>query len=132
MTSECFTALLASFANEVIAIDSYQEYVDVSADLFAKLNLNNISVSCDEPALGYEKQAPYDVIVLLGSMEVMPESLKQQLKVGGRMFCILGKAPAMEAVLIERQSEDRWDDSGLFELITPSIPNAPQAEKFHF
>ena len=131
-TTGYVTALLASFANEVIAIDSYQEYVDVSADLFAKLNLNNISVSCDEPALGYEKQAPYDVIVLLGSMEVMPESLKQQLKVGGRMFCILGKAPAMEAVLIERQSEDRWDDSGLFELITPSIPNAPEAEKFHF
>ncbi len=131
-TTGYVTALLASFANEVIAIDSYQEYVDISADFFAKLNLNNITVACDEPAEGFAKQAPYDVIVILGSMEIMPESLKKQLKVGGRMFCILGKAPAMEAVLIERQGEDRWQDSGLFELITPSIPNAPEAEKFHF
>jgi protein-L-isoaspartate(D-aspartate) O-methyltransferase len=48
------------------------------------------------------------------------------------MFCILGKEPAMEAVLVERTADDRWTETGLFELLTPSIPNAPEAEKFHF
>lgn len=125
-------ALLASFANEVYAVESNDDYVEVSVGHFTKLNIHNITVSCSDPAQGLETQAPYDVIVILGSMQIMSEVLKKQMKVGGRMFCVLGQEPTMEAVLIERQSDNKWQETGLFELLTPSIPNAPEAEKFHF
>jgi len=125
-------ALLASFANEVYAVDSNTDYVDVSVKYFSKLNIHNITVSCSDPSQGLETQAPFDVIVVLGSMQVLSEVLKKQMKVGGRMFCILGQEPTMEAVLMTRQSDDQWSETGLFELLTPSIPNAPEAEKFHF
>ena len=131
-TTGYVTALLASFANEVFAIDSNADFVNLSTNLFAKLNLNNVTVSQAEMAEGLESHGPYDVIVIQGSMEVMPESIKQQMKVGGKMFCILGKEPTMEAVLFERIGDDRWEETGLFELLTPSIPNSPEAEKFHF
>jgi protein-L-isoaspartate(D-aspartate) O-methyltransferase len=131
-TTGYVTAMLASLANEVFAVDHNAGYIEESTAHFAKLNINNINCVNAEPAQGLEAQAPFDVVVVLGSMEVMSDVLKKQIKVGGRMFCILGKEPAMEAVLVERTADDRWTETGLFELLTPSIPNAPEAEKFHF
>jgi len=126
------TALLGSLANEVIAVDNNEAFVDNSVANFAKLNINNITVSCSDPAAGLESQGPYDIIVVLGSMEVLSEKLKSQMKVGGKMFCILGQKPTMEAMLIERSGNDTWSESALFSMLAPAIPNAPKAEQFHF
>ena len=126
------TALLASMAKEVFAIDSDAEFVALTTEKLATLNIENVTVDCADASQGYESQAPYDVIVILGSMQVLAESFKKQLAVGGRMFCIIGREPTMEALLINRIGENEWQEEGLFETLVSIVENTPEAEQFHF
>lgn len=125
------TALLASMADEVIAIDSNAELVATASENLAVLNINNVTVNCKD-AFEANQTAPYDVIVILGSMQLISESFKQLLKIGGRMFCIIGKEPTMEALLITRTNNNEWQEEGLFEACVPALENMPEAEQFHF
>ena len=125
------TALLASMADEVIAIDTNAELVTTASENLAALNINNVTVDCKDP-FEANQTAPYDVIVILGSMQLLSESFKQLLKVGGRMFCIIGKEPTMEALLITRTNDNEWQEEGLFEACVPALENMPEAEQFHF
>ena len=94
------TALIASMAEKVIAIDSDEEFVDLTTENLAKLNIENVTVSCTDVSQGLASQGPYKVIVVLGSMQVLSETIKKQMTVGGRMFCIIGKEPTMEALMV--------------------------------
>ena len=55
---------------------------------------------------GWPQGGPYDVIVLEGATEVVPEALSGQLKEGGRLVCVLGSAPAAKAMLYCRSGDD--------------------------
>ena len=126
------TALLASMANQVIAIDSDEQFINLAKENLAALNIKNVTFNCTDAFQGLEQEAPFDAIVVLGSMQVLSDSIKKQMAVGGRMFCILGKEPTMEALLINRLSETEWQEEGLFETIVPALENSPEAEQFHF
>jgi protein-L-isoaspartate(D-aspartate) O-methyltransferase len=83
-------------------------------------------------AQGLLANAPYDVIVFTGSTPLLNTQVERQLAVGGRMFVVVGEAPAMEATLITRISSDNFKTDVLFETCLPAIVNAPQAERFEF
>ena len=56
---------------------------------------------------GWDKGAPYDVIVISGALEVLPEAFLKQVKVGGRIAAIVGQAPVMDCNIITRTGETR-------------------------
>ena len=126
------TSLLASMADEVVAVDSDEAFAALTKENLATLNINNVTVDCGDASQGWMNGAPYDVIVVLGSMQVLPEAFNQLLKIGGRLFCIIGKEPAMEALLITRVSDNDWQETGLFETLVTALENTPEAEQFHF
>ena len=74
----------------------------------------------------------YDVIAVTGSMPVYDLRFERALRVGGRMFAVLGSAPAMEAVLIRRVDTSEWTHESLFETVIDPLINAPQAPRFVF
>ena len=57
-------------------------------------------------AAGWAPGAAYDVIVVDGATEVVPEALCKQLKDGGRLVCVLGSGPASKAMLYRRSGEE--------------------------
>jgi protein-L-isoaspartate(D-aspartate) O-methyltransferase len=126
------TALVASMAAQVVAIDTDAEFVNTTTENLATLNINNVTVDCGDCSQCWQAEAPYDVIVVLGSMQVLAEAFKQQLKIGGRIFCIIGKKPTMEALVIHRTNEDEWLEECLFETVVPALSNSLLAEQFHF
>jgi len=126
------TALLASLAASVTAVDSSEEFIAKTAENLAALNIKNVTLSCSDCMLGHQANAPYDVIVILGSMQVMADSLKDQLSTGGKMFCIIGKEPTMAALLVSQVNDTEWQEEGLFETSVPALENSPEAEQFHF
>ena len=63
----------------------------------------------------------YDVIAVTGSVHQVPESLKQALAIGGRMFIIAGRSPVMQALLITRASSNEWTTQSLFETDLPAL-----------
>ena len=76
--------------------------------------------------------AEYDVIALTGSLPRYDSRFERSLRVGGRLFAIVGTAPAMDAILIRRVATDEWTRESLFETVVQPLINAAAAQKFVF
>ncbi len=127
------TALMASLARQVYSVDIIPEFVTGAQQRLNALNLGSkVTLEVGDAAAGWEHYAPYDVIAISGSLVKVPDSFKRALKVGGRLFCIEGTAPAMTAKLITRTGEQSWEEVGLFETVVPGLINAPQGSQFTF
>jgi protein-L-isoaspartate(D-aspartate) O-methyltransferase len=100
--------------------------------ILARQGILNVSLACGDGALGWSEGAPYDVIVLTGSTPVLPDSLLQQLKVGGRLFAVVGDAPVMEGRLVTRLASNELQSVNLFETVIDPLQNAVQPQRFTF
>ena len=125
-------ALLAAKAEFVYSVEIDPELVDQARRNLQKAGVVNVSVDLGDASRGWDLYAPYDVIVVSGSMPVLPEALLRQLKIGGRLVAIVGEAPSMEARLVRRTDEDAFSSENLFETVVAPLDNAPQQEKFVF
>jgi protein-L-isoaspartate(D-aspartate) O-methyltransferase len=73
----------------------------------------------------------FDVIVVTGSLPVMDKRFHDLLKVDGRLFMVVGEAPAMEALLITRVGENEWSTESLFETELAPLVNTSAPSHFH-
>jgi len=124
------TALLASLAKQVISVDINPDMTRRASEKLAAHGITNVTLETGDGAHGWNTHAPYDVIVITGSLPILPATFKQALKVGGRLLAIVGDAPAMEVRLITRVGEMEWTEEDLFETDLPALINAPQPERF--
>ncbi|HZW23814.1 protein-L-isoaspartate O-methyltransferase [Noviherbaspirillum sp.] len=116
-------ALLSHKARHVTTVE-----IDPELKAFAEHNLSsygitNVDVVLGNGAQGWANQgtdAPYDVIVISGSLPVLPDAFLKQIKVGGRIFAIVGVPPVMNAQIITRVSDTAYDTVKVFETdVTP-------------
>ncbi|MFM1911799.1 MAG: hypothetical protein RJB18_1190 [Pseudomonadota bacterium] len=126
------TALLAMQAKHVDSVEMNAKISKQAAKNIAAQGIENVNLVVADGVHGLAANAPYDVIVFTGSTPLLNKQVERQLAVGGRMFVVVGDAPAMEATLITRISADNFKTDVLFETCLPAIVNAPQAEKFAF
>jgi protein-L-isoaspartate(D-aspartate) O-methyltransferase len=87
-------AVLSRLAKSVVALESDGTLADKAASTLAGLGYDNVSVVRGELKAGYKAGAPYDVIVVEGSVEELPEALKAQLAEGGRLVVVEGNGNA--------------------------------------
>jgi len=126
------TALLASQAQRVISLEINAELADLARANLQRANIHNAEVRCADGAQGAAAEAPFDVILLGGSVSEVPHALLAQLKVGGRLVAIVGDEPIMHALVITRTSDtnfktdEKWDDNA------PRLLNFPQPSSFKF
>jgi protein-L-isoaspartate(D-aspartate) O-methyltransferase len=59
----------------------------------------------------------YDVIAVTGSLPVYDPRFERSLRVGGRLFAVVGSAPVMDAILVRRVDEAEWIRESLFETV---------------
>ncbi len=126
------TSLLAQQAKQVISVDIISDFMTPAAKRLADLSISNTTFITGNAAQGWAEDEPYDIIAVTGSLPFLPQAFRDQLKVGGRIFAIIGQAPAMEASLITRMDEDTWSQQGIFETVVPPLLEALQPEQFHF
>lgn len=126
------TALLANLAAEVVSVEVEPELKAEAEKKLAAHGLSNVQLEQGDAAQGWQRGAPFDVIVLTGSTPVLPEALQRQLKIGGRLFAVVGEAPVMQAHLITRVGEAAWRDDVMFETEVKALRNATQPERFVF
>jgi len=124
------TALLASLGDHVYSVDINAEMTRTAGDKLADHNISNVTLETGDAARGWDAHAPYDAILITGSLPLLPASFKQALKVGGRLVAIVGDSPVMEVVLISRVGESEWAQETLFETDLPALINAPEPERF--
>lgn len=129
-------ALLAHKARFVTTVEINPALKEMAEKNLAKNSVSNVAVVLGNGAQGWvgsgSQGMPYDVIVISGSLPIVPPELLQQLKVGGRLAVIVGDAPAMSAQVITRSSENGFDTEKLFETTTPALQQATTPSHFSF
>jgi protein-L-isoaspartate(D-aspartate) O-methyltransferase len=125
-------ALMAYQAKQVTSVEIAPELKALAERNLANAGIKNVTVVEGNGASGWEAAAPYDVIVISGGLENMPESFLKQLKVGGRIVAIIGQAPAMSCVLVTRVSEAAYDTVTVFETNVKMLSGAPAVSRFTF
>ena len=128
------TALLARMAHRglVRSVDIVPEFVARAEAILKQHGINNVVLEVGDAAQGWPQGGPYDIVVLTGSVPVLPAAFLAALKVGGRLFAVVGEAPVMEARLVTRVTEDAYRTTNLFETVIPPLKNAMQPQRFVF
>lgn len=124
------TALLAQLARHVYSVEIVPQLKQAAERVLAARGLSNVTFDEGDAAAGWPRHGSYDVIAVTGSVPLLTPALEQGLNVGGRLFVVVGEAPAMEALLITRLGENEWSRESLFETVLPPLQNAPQARHF--
>ena len=111
-------ALLAHKARHVTTVEIDPTLRDMAKKNLADYGVSNVDVELGNGAHGWAKagtKEPYDVIVISGSLPVLPDTFLSQIKIGGRIFAIVGEAPVMTAQVITRVSDSSYNTVKLFE-----------------
>ncbi len=93
--------------------------------------INNVSVESAD-AMQLNEQSAYDVIAVTGSLPIYDERFQQALRIGGRLFVVVGQPPIMEAWRVVRVGEREWQRQALFETVLEPLVNAPRPSAFVF
>lgn len=125
------TALLSALAGHVTSIEIVPELSAIARPNLAAYHRDNTTLETGDAAHGWDN-GTYDVIVLTGSTPVLPKVFQNSLNVGGRLFAIVGDAPAMEAKLITRIAPDTFETVNIMETCVAPLRNAEQPKRFVF
>ncbi|MSP87042.1 MAG: protein-L-isoaspartate O-methyltransferase [Methylotenera sp.] len=126
------TALIATLAAHVHAVEIQEELSAIAKIRLQKHNIRNVTLHIADAVNGYASEAPYDVIVFSGSLPMHPSAAEQMLNIGGRMFSVVGELPIMQAMLTQRVGVGVCRQETLFETCLPPLVNAPQVAQFEF
>ena len=126
------TMMLASLASQVISVEINEELSQAAAARLAEHGVENVELKVGDASNGWSENQPYDVIAITGSLPSLPESFKQDLQVGGRLFAIIGEGPVMVAQLITRTNANEWKEQVLFDTWLAPLKGVAVHEKFEF
>jgi protein-L-isoaspartate(D-aspartate) O-methyltransferase len=116
------TACLAQLATHVDSVDMQAEAKQIAQQNLDQLDITNVALSTISSLQEITHTERYDVIaVCAGSIDEIPENLKQALVIGGRLFVVTGQSPAKHAQLITRIGQTEWQCNSLFETDIPAI-----------
>ncbi len=125
-------ALLANRAQRVITLEIDPELARTARANLQRAGITNVEVRETDGAKGLPAEAPFDVIVLSGSVAEVPQALLSQLKVGGRLFAIVGFEPVMRATLVTRTGDASFTTTQPWDTVAPRLAHFAEPSRFHF
>jgi len=107
-------AVLACLAENVVTIERYESLATRAREALAAAGIDNVTVITGDGTLGYPDGAPYDAIVATAGGPSVPESLKSQLAIGGRLVIPVGRSRTFqELVRVRRITTDEFEEDRL-------------------
>jgi protein-L-isoaspartate(D-aspartate) O-methyltransferase len=125
-------ALLAHRSRQVVSLEISETLAHMAQDNLRRAGVMNVVVRCADGSAGLPSEAPFDAIVLSGSVAAVPQALLDQLKIGGRLIAIVGDEPVMRARLFRRADTSSWSQTDLFDTVAPRLRGFPESERFSF
>jgi protein-L-isoaspartate(D-aspartate) O-methyltransferase len=125
------SACLGKLASRVRSLEIFPELAEQARANLLAARINNVAVEAAD-ALQLNEQSSYDVIAVTGSLPIYDERFQQALRIGGRLFVMVGQPPIMEAWRVVRVGEREWQRQGLFETVVEPLVNAPRPSAFVF
>ncbi len=125
------TAVLSRLCTTVVAVESAPALVEEATKRLEDLGIDNAVVIEGPLARGCPEQAPYDVILINGAVERIPEELGDQLAEGGRMVTVVNREGVGKGTLFRRQ-HGHLGHIEVFDAATPVLPGFEAEKGFVF
>ena len=125
------SAVLGKLAASVVALEEDAALAGRAADALAASGAGNVTLASGPLFAGWKHDAPYDVIMLQGACEVVPDSLLGQLKEGGRLPAVVGGGPMGKAT-IYRMTGKHATAQPLFDAAALLLPGFAKPAAFVF
>ena len=125
------TACLRAAGAQVRSLELYTELAALAARNLSAFGMSDVEI-VNADALNANSGERYDAIALTGALPAYDARFERQLKIGGRLFVVVGEAPVMDARLVRRMSETAWATDSLFETVIDPLVNAPRPATFSF
>ena len=126
------TALLAHRAAQVYSVEIHPALAAFGRANIERHGLDNVTLEIGDGARGYGKWGAYDIVVLTGSVPILPRTLFESLAPGGRVFAVVGDAPVMTAKLVSCTAPGAFRTIELFETLLAPLVNCEQPSRFRF
>jgi protein-L-isoaspartate(D-aspartate) O-methyltransferase len=110
-------AVLSRIAGEVYTVERHAELAQAARERFARLGYGNIQVSVSDGTLGWVEYAPYNGIVVTAGGPTVPDPLREQLAIGGRLVVPVGGALTLQDLIrVRRVGQDAYRQDNLGEV----------------
>jgi len=126
------TACLAQLAKHVVSVDVYEQFSNEVASRLKEKGIKNVELETGNAMTGWQPEHAHDVLVVTGSVPVIPDHFRGWVNPGGRLFVVCGDAPAMEAKLLTKLNATEWREESLFETDLARLIDAEKAPEFEF
>ena len=129
-------ALLAHRARHVTTLEIEPALKELAEKNLKNYGVTNADVVLADGAKGWsgnsQHSGPFDVIIVSGSLPVLPSTMLEQIKTGGRILAIIGEEPVMTAQIVTRLSDTEYETVKLFETSATPLRNAMTPSHFTF
>jgi len=124
-------ACFARLADSVTSIDIHEDFLE-----HARVNLEDTGIGdVNLLTMDATQELPdekFDIVAVTGSVREFDPRFVEALAPGGRLFVVVGKAPAMEARLVTKTEDKEWESESLFETNLKPLTDARQQPEFLF
>jgi protein-L-isoaspartate(D-aspartate) O-methyltransferase len=125
-------ALMAHQAQQVLTLEIRPVLAALARTNLQRAGIGNVSVREADGSKGPLAEAPFDAIVLSGSVAEVPAGLLAQLKIGGRLAAIEGQEPVMRAVLVTRMADQQYKRVEVFDTVAMRLQGFGEPSRFSF
>ncbi|MEJ2592087.1 MAG: protein-L-isoaspartate O-methyltransferase [Candidatus Thiodiazotropha sp.] len=128
------TACLARLSQQVVSVDILSAFTENAAARLEQLGIGNVLLKTADAMAAPQAEAPFDAIAVTGGVATPEQAdiFRRQLKIGGRLFIVIGTPPAMHAMLITRDGEQAYSEESLFETDLKTLTHAGAPRRFEF
>lgn len=126
------TALLARLCRHVYSMEISPALSNEAARILEEQGVTNVTLGVGNGLKGWDEHAPFDAIVVTGSLKEVPDVLLRSLIRGGRLVAVVGTPPVMEAMRYRRETDDYWATTSLFDTELPPVSGLTEPEPFDF
>lgn len=124
-------AVVSKLAASVVALEENADLAKAATDVLVDLGIENAVVVEGPLAEGYASEGPYDIVLVDGAVEVLPEALLKQVKPDGRLAVIEGQGGAGTAKLYQKSGDAVSSRFG-FNASVALLPGFAKEEAFVF
>ena len=129
-------ALLGKLSARVLSLEINPELARQAQARLAAAGIDNVEVRVADAAASRfaacVSAAPYDAIVVSGSIAEVPSDLLELLRQGGRLFAIVGNEPMMRATIVRRTGDVAFHTEQPWDIVAPRMRHFPEPSRFQF
>jgi len=109
----CLLSYCVGEKGKIVTMEINEQIYNFARKNIEKFNFKNIIQILGDGSKGHKNEAPYDKIIITAAARKLPENLKKQLKVGGRIVVPIGGTFEQQMIILDKISENKFKERSI-------------------